>query len=257
MIITTTNSIPQIQWKDVEILGLVSGSAVQPKYEVKKPTTKSGIYDYIDDVVETRRIAVERMTDEAKKLGAEAIVKVEYITTPLLQGYIEIMIYGTAVRFNEAEITETAEERHLTYELPEFISKPTKVDIFPEQNHSDKNILNINATHEEILQKSVENTDVKNLLEKIYDKTKDVSYELCRVYSKKENIDYIFDEIAELTFGRTHHNLLFHPQDDRGRDGSSEMEWAYHRSVHLHCSGNARFRAYYHAHGLLQIIKIT
>ena len=66
MIITTTNSIPHIQWQDVEILGVVSGSAVQPKYECKKPTTRSGIYDYINDVVESRRLAMERMTDEAK-----------------------------------------------------------------------------------------------------------------------------------------------------------------------------------------------
>ena len=197
MIITTTNSIPKIQWQDMEILGLVSGSAVQTKYENKKPTTKSGIYDYIDDVVEARRLAIERMTDEANKLEAEAIIKVEYIKTPLLQGYTEIMVYGTAVRFDKS-ISDTSKESRLSYEFTEFTNKPTFNGTFLQKNNSDKNILNINSTQEKILKNSAAEYNVKDILEKIRDKNSDLSYELSRVYSNKENIDYIFIEIAEI-----------------------------------------------------------
>ena len=46
-----------------------------------------------------RTIATERMLDEAKQLGADAIVSVRYTTSSIMQSAAEIMVYGTAVKF--------------------------------------------------------------------------------------------------------------------------------------------------------------
>ena len=199
MIITKTNSIPNIQWQDMELLEMVSGSAIQLKQECKKRTAQSVVYDSISAVNEALELAVERMTEKAEKLSASAVIKAEYFIIPLSSGDVVITVYGMAVKFNKSEKTETAEESYLFYGKLDFSNKPESVDIFPEQNSVDKNILNINSAHEEILKKSIKEIDVKSLLKKIDNISGDLKFELCRVYSNKENIDYIFDEIAELS----------------------------------------------------------
>ena len=48
---------------------------------------------------DARKIATDRMIQEAEALGADAIVNVRYASAAVMQGAAEVMSYGTAVRF--------------------------------------------------------------------------------------------------------------------------------------------------------------
>ena len=39
------------------------------------------------------------MVDEAEAIGADAVIKVEYASSAIMQGTAEIIAYGTAVKF--------------------------------------------------------------------------------------------------------------------------------------------------------------
>ena len=41
------------------------------------------------------------MVEEAEKLEADAVVNIRYTSTSLMQGAAEVLVYGTAVKFDE------------------------------------------------------------------------------------------------------------------------------------------------------------
>ncbi len=55
------------------------------------------IQDYTKMMGEAREQAMDRMTDEAQQLGANAIVDVRFSTSYIMSGAAEILAYGTAV----------------------------------------------------------------------------------------------------------------------------------------------------------------
>ena len=56
------------------------------------------IVGYTQMLEEARQIAVKRMVDEAKALGADAIIGVRYGSSQVMAGAAEVIAYGTAVR---------------------------------------------------------------------------------------------------------------------------------------------------------------
>ena len=50
---------------------------------------------------EARSIATKRMSEEAEKCGADAVINIRYASSTVVQGAAEIMAYGTAVKFVE------------------------------------------------------------------------------------------------------------------------------------------------------------
>jgi uncharacterized protein YbjQ (UPF0145 family) len=52
-------------------------------------------------MAESREQALDRMTDEAEALGANAVLGVRFTTSMVMSGAAEIMCYGTAVRYEE------------------------------------------------------------------------------------------------------------------------------------------------------------
>ena len=56
------------------------------------------IVGYTQMLEEARQIAVKRMVDEAKALGADAIIGVRDGSSQLMAGAAEVIAYGTAVR---------------------------------------------------------------------------------------------------------------------------------------------------------------
>ncbi len=102
MIIVTTETI---QGRNLEMLGLVKGSTVQTVNAFRdfgaglKTLVGGEIKKYNEMMDNARRIATERMTDEAARLGADAIVGIRYATSAIMQGASEVMAYGTAVKF--------------------------------------------------------------------------------------------------------------------------------------------------------------
>ncbi|HIF9207875.1 TPA: YbjQ family protein, partial [Photobacterium damselae] len=52
---------------------------------------------YTEMYNEARSISVERMLDEARNLGADAVVGVRFTTSSVTEGASEVMAFGTAV----------------------------------------------------------------------------------------------------------------------------------------------------------------
>lgn len=101
MIIVTTNDIPGKEI--IEVKGLVQGSVVRAKHVGRdigaslKTLVGGEIKGYSELMMEARGIALERMREEAEKLGANAIVGMRYQTAEIMGGTAEVMAYGTAV----------------------------------------------------------------------------------------------------------------------------------------------------------------
>lgn len=97
-------SIEYIPGAEMEALGMVQGTIVQSKNVGKdfmagmKTLVGGEITGYTEMLNEARQIAVKRMVDEAKKLGADAVVGVKYGSSQVMQGAAEVIAYGTAVK---------------------------------------------------------------------------------------------------------------------------------------------------------------
>ena len=57
------------------------------------------ITGYTEMLNEARQIAVKRMVDEAEALGADAVINVCYGSSSVMQGAVEVIAYGTAVKY--------------------------------------------------------------------------------------------------------------------------------------------------------------
>jgi uncharacterized protein YbjQ (UPF0145 family) len=60
--------------------------------------TGGEITEYTQLMAESREIAVQRMSERAEAMGADAIVATRFITAGIAQGASEILAYGTAVK---------------------------------------------------------------------------------------------------------------------------------------------------------------
>ena len=102
MMVTTTDEIPGREIK--EVLGIVFGSCVQTKHVGKD--IRAGLRNviggeskaYTELMEESRRTAMQRMIEDAKKLGADAVVGMRYATAQTMVGAAEIIAFGTAVK---------------------------------------------------------------------------------------------------------------------------------------------------------------
>ena len=98
-------NIQYIPGKEFEVLGLVKGCVVQSKHFGKdfmagmKTLVGGEITGYTEMLIEARQIATKRMVDEAKALGADAVIGVTYGSSAVMQGAAEVIAYGTAVKF--------------------------------------------------------------------------------------------------------------------------------------------------------------
>ena len=103
MIVTNIESIPGKNI--VEHFGLVSGSTIRAKHIGRdlmaslKNLVGGELKGYTQLMAESRRQATERMIDQARQLGANAIINVRYSTSSVAQGAAELYAYGTAVKF--------------------------------------------------------------------------------------------------------------------------------------------------------------
>ncbi|MBR3869384.1 MAG: YbjQ family protein [Clostridia bacterium] len=94
-----------ITGKELEMLGLVRGSTIQTKNigkdlgQMLKTVVGGELKAYNEMMNEARALATKRMTEEAEKLGADAIVNIRYVSAAVMQGAAEVIAYGTAVKF--------------------------------------------------------------------------------------------------------------------------------------------------------------
>jgi uncharacterized protein YbjQ (UPF0145 family) len=102
MLITNIEYIPNTEI--VEHFGVVSGSTVRAKHMGRdmmaglKNIFGGELKGYTELLTESREEAIERMTEQAKSLGANAILNVRFSTSSVAAGAAELYVYGTAVR---------------------------------------------------------------------------------------------------------------------------------------------------------------
>ena len=102
MIITNIETVPGK--KLVEHFGYVCGSTVRSKHIGKdflaglKNIVGGELKAYTELLEEARKEAISRMLEQAKNLGANAVINVRFSTSSVAQGAAELYVYGTAVR---------------------------------------------------------------------------------------------------------------------------------------------------------------
>jgi len=102
MIITTTENIHGKEVK--EVLGIVRGNTIQSRHVGRdimaglKTIVGGEIKSYTAMISKARDEAISRMTEEAKKLGADAIIMTRFSTSSVMPQAAEVLVYGTAVK---------------------------------------------------------------------------------------------------------------------------------------------------------------
>ncbi|MBU2228955.1 YbjQ family protein [Patescibacteria group bacterium] len=102
MLVTTTPNIPG---KDIsEVIGIVRGNTIRARHVGKdisafvKTLVGGEIQEYTKLLAESREQALDRMREEAEKMGADVVVNVRFMTSNVMQGAAELLAYGTAVK---------------------------------------------------------------------------------------------------------------------------------------------------------------
>ena len=101
MILVTTPTVPT---KEIdETLGIARGTTVRARnvgqdiFAGVKNIIGGEISEYTKLQAQSREQALQRMQEDAERLGANAIVNVRLTTSMVMQGCSEILAYGTAV----------------------------------------------------------------------------------------------------------------------------------------------------------------
>ena len=107
MIVATTDTV---QGKRiVETMGIVKGNTIRARHigkdilAVLKNVIGGEIEEYSKMISESREQSIDRMKEDARRIGADAIVCVRFTTSSMMQGAAELLAYGTAVKLEDSE----------------------------------------------------------------------------------------------------------------------------------------------------------
>jgi len=102
MILCNTEEVPGRTIR--EMYGVVTGSTVRAKHIGRdfmaglKNLVGGELKGYTELLGEARQEALDRMTEQARGIGANAVVNIRFSTSSVAQGAAELFAYGTAVR---------------------------------------------------------------------------------------------------------------------------------------------------------------
>lgn len=108
MLLTNLEYVPD--HRIIKHLGLVQGSTVRSKHAGRdfmaglKNLVGGELKGYTELLNESREEATQRMMEQARQLGANAVLNVRYSTSSVAAGAAEIFAYGTAVVLEQAPI---------------------------------------------------------------------------------------------------------------------------------------------------------
>lgn len=101
MIVTTSDTVAGK--RIARTLGLVRGNSVRARHIGKdilaglRNIVGGEVQEYTKLLAESREQALDRMVEEARLYGANAIVGARFVTSMVAQGMAELLAYGTAV----------------------------------------------------------------------------------------------------------------------------------------------------------------
>lgn len=88
----------------VKNIGLVKGNTIRARHVGRdivaglRGVVGGEISEYTKMMAESREQALDRMIEDARALGANAIISVRITTSMVMSGAAEILVYGTAVQ---------------------------------------------------------------------------------------------------------------------------------------------------------------
>ena len=101
MIVVTTDGVSGRRID--RVLGLVRGNTIRARHFGEdimahlRNAAGGEIIEYTKMLAEAREQAIDRMLEEARALGADAVVAVRFQSSEVMKGAAELMCYGTAV----------------------------------------------------------------------------------------------------------------------------------------------------------------
>ena len=102
LLVLNSDAVPE---KEItEILGLVQGHTVYAIWLGKDLSAiirlilGGELTEYTEMMGKARATALQRMTSNADKIGADAVINVRYMTTSVIGSAAELLVYGTAVK---------------------------------------------------------------------------------------------------------------------------------------------------------------
>jgi len=102
MIVVTTE---QIEGKKItETLGLVRGSTIRARHMGRdvmaglRNIVGGEVKEYTVMLAQAREEAMQRMIEQAEKMGANAIIGTRFVTSMVMSGAAEMVAYGTVVK---------------------------------------------------------------------------------------------------------------------------------------------------------------
>jgi len=101
MIVTTTNEVPNRRTKAV--LGICRGTTVRTRHFGHgliagfRAMVGGEIRELTKVIAEAREQAYDRMLEDAKQRGANAVLGMRYSSAEVMRNAAEIVVYGTAV----------------------------------------------------------------------------------------------------------------------------------------------------------------
>ncbi len=104
MKLSTTNDISG--YSITENLGIARGSTVRTRNVGKdilaafKNLVGGEVSEYTRLQADAREQALQRMIEDANKMGADAVICVRFQTSVMMAGASELLAYGTAVKLN-------------------------------------------------------------------------------------------------------------------------------------------------------------
>ena len=107
MIMLITSTFDIADKTIVRTLGLVKGNTIRARHVGRdimaglRGIVGGELHEYTKLLAESREQALDRMIEDAQKLGADAVVGVSFSTSVMSQGAAELMAYGTAVLIEE------------------------------------------------------------------------------------------------------------------------------------------------------------
>ena len=101
MIVVTAESVAGMRVG--KTLGLVRGSTIRARHLGRdlvaslRNLAGGELYEYSKLLAESREQAIDRMVEEARALGANAVISVRFQSAEVSRGAAEMVSYGTAV----------------------------------------------------------------------------------------------------------------------------------------------------------------
>jgi uncharacterized protein YbjQ (UPF0145 family) len=105
IILATIPAIPK--YETDEVFGVVYGSSTRTRglggrfiSSIESVMGGKGTA-YAEEIEKARKEALEDLKNEARKLGANGVLAIDFETTEVLEGFILVSAYGTAVRLKK------------------------------------------------------------------------------------------------------------------------------------------------------------